>query len=130
MDNCIRGFQGYVHLCGDVTATLDYNNNNNGQWCLNKQYMNGLFNELKKERDRINDNMRLLHGNSNCSILVFIKCQPLFTNLRDNENAVNTMIEFEGNDFEMIMNILDIKNKWPIKVIGIPWWSNVEYLRG
>eukprot|EP00483_Globobulimina_turgida_P008435 UN08452 len=121
--NCVRGFQGYVHLLAGVTALLDCDNS---KWSLNKQHINDLIHGLKKEKKKINDNLILLHENSNCCMLILLKCQPLNIQLRDNEN---TLIELRENDIEIIRNVLGINNNWPIKIIGITSYNDRDIFK-
>ena len=71
------------------------------------------------------EGFRLVHDHSNAAILVLIECQPLYHNLRHDDGvAIKTLIEFNNKDVKLIKNALKINNKWKIKILGVPSWSN------
>ena len=91
-NNCVRGFQGYVCCCPS-TAILDFDADTK-QWSVNEENKNGFIAKLSKGTRKITDGFRILHNHSNAAILVLFECQPLFTNLRHDQLAINTLIEF------------------------------------
>ena len=127
--NCVRGFQGYIHCC-QPTAILDFDHELK-KWSLNEKNKNNLIQKLGKTQEKMRDSLRLLHDHSKAAILILIECQPLYTNLRDDQVAINTLIEFDDKDCKLIKSALNIKKKnltgWNIKVLGVPSWPNSYY---
>jgi len=127
--NCVRGFQGYVHLC-DATAMLDFDEETSS-WCLNEQHQESLIKQLQNGRAKVDENLRLLHDDSCAAILILIECQPLYTRIRRDEVATNTLIEFDDEDSSTIIKALQFNRsnlkQWPIKILGVPSWPNANY---